>query len=51
MRAAELLGKELGMLIDRQLRKETDDIFEAMTDEQLRDLVAERLRVIKGGKQ
>lgn len=44
VRAAELLGKELGMFIDRQLRKDTDDIFETMDDAELRRLALERAR-------
>lgn len=43
VRAAELLGKEIGMFVDRQLRKETDDIFESMGDADLRREVEERL--------
>lgn len=44
VRAMELLGKELGMFIDRQLRKDTDDIFETMDDAELRRLALERAR-------
>lgn len=46
VRATELLGKELGMFIDRSLRKETDDIFEGLSDGDLRRMVSERAQAL-----
>lgn len=47
VRATELLGKELGMFIDRQLQKQTDDIFETLGDDELRQLVKERAAALE----
>ncbi len=47
VRALELVGRQLGMFVDRLLTKETDDIFETMSDGQLRDLVVERMKVLQ----
>jgi len=45
IRAVELLGKELGMFIDRHESRFVDE-FESMEERQLRQLVADRARAV-----